>query len=198
VKKSILLIFLAAFILIMLVSGCGSSVITPESIPTATITDTAMPTLTITITTTPDLCASENIKAEVDKVHRHMREFDDASKLAASMPREQLSTPIANLQKIRRDAEDELIPPCLAKLKDYEILHMNSVINTLIAFMSVNDPLAVDCVDVEQNTDEEAICQSIAAARQQHDQYILELAKILELPIVTPDATIKASETPTP
>jgi hypothetical protein len=127
-----------------------------------------------------------------------MREFDDASKLAASMPREQLSTPIANLQKIRRDAEDELIPPCLAKLKDYEILHMNSVINTLIAFMSVNDPLAVDCVDVEQNTEEEAICQSIASARQQHDQYILELAKLLELPIVTPGATIKASETPTP
>jgi len=198
VKKSILLIFLAALILIMFVSGCGSSVITPESIPTAA--DTAMPTLTltITITMTPDLCGSENIKAEVDKVHRHMREFDDASKLAASMPREQLSTPISNLQKIRRDAEDELIPPCLAKLKDYEILHMNSVINTLIAFMGVNDPLAVDCVEVQQNTEEELICQSIAIARQQHDQYVLELAKILELPIVTPGATIKASETPTP
>jgi len=196
VKKSILLIFLAALILIMFVSGCGSSLITPESIPTAT--DTRMPTPTITITMTPDLCASENIKAEVDKVHRHMREFDDASKLAASMPREQLSTPISNLQKIRRDAEDELIPPCLAKLKDYEILHMNSVINTLIAFMSVNDPLAVDCVEIENNTEEELICQSIAVARQQHDQYVLELAKILELPIVTPGAPIAVSETAKP
>lgn len=195
-KKSILLIFLAALILIMFVSGCGSSLITPESIPTAT--DTRMPTPTITITMTPDLCASENIKAEVDKVHRHMREFDDASKLAASMPREQLSTPISNLQKIRRDAEDELIPPCLAKLKDYEILHMNSVINTLIAFMSVNDPLAVDCVEIENNTEEELICQSIAVARQQHDQYVLELAKILELPIVTPGAPIAVSETAKP
>jgi len=195
-KKSILLILPSALILTMLLSGCGSTVVTPESIATAT--DTAMPTLTITITMTPDLCASENIKAEVDKVHRHMREFDDASRLAASMPREQLSTPIANLQKIRRDAEDELIPPCLEKLKDYEILHMNSVINTLIAFLSINDPLAVDCVDVAQNTEEEVICQSIAIARQQHDQYILELAKILELPIVTPGPTITASKTATP
>ena len=129
-----------------------------------------------------------------------MREFDDASKLAASIPREQLSTPISNLQKIRRDAEDELIPPCLEKLKDYEILHMNSVINTLIAFLSINDPLAVDCVDIAQNTQEADICQSIANARQQHDQYILELAKILELPIVTPGPTptITASKTATP
>jgi hypothetical protein len=195
-KKSILLILSSALILTMLLSGCGSTVVTPESIATAT--DTAMPTLTITITMTPDLCASENIKAEVDKVHRHMREFDDASKLAASIPREQLSTPISNLQKIRRDAEDELIPPCLEKLKDYEILHMNSVINTLIAFLSINDPLAVDCVDVAQNTEEEVICQNIAVARQQHDQYILELAKILELPIVTPGPTITASKTATP
>lgn len=195
-KKSILLILPSALILTMLLSGCGSTVVTPESIATAT--DTARPTLTITITMTPDLCASENIKAEVDKVHGHMREFDDASKLAASIPREQLSTPISNLQKIRRDAEDELIPPCLEKLKDYEILHMNSVINTLIAFLSINDPLAVDCVDVAENTQEAAICQSIANARQQHDQYILELAKILELPIVTPGPTITASKTATP
>lgn len=192
-KKSILLIFLAALILIMFVSGCGSSVITPESIPTATTTDTAMPTLTTTITLTPDLCASENIKAEVDKVHRHMREFDDAARLAASMPREQLSAPTADLQKIRREAEDELVPPCLSTLKDYQIKHMNSVIDTLIAFMGINDPLALDCVDIVENTQEAAICQSIASARQQHDQYTLELARILEIPIVTAPA-----KTPTP
>jgi hypothetical protein len=195
-KKSVLLTFSTALILMMLVSGCGSTVIPTESIPT--VTDTAMPTLTITMTMTPDLCASENIKAEVDKVHKHMREFDDASVLASSIPRQQLSTSISNLQKIRREAEDELIPSCLTKLKDYEILHMNSVINSLIAFMSATDLQAVDCVDVEQSTEEEAFCQTIDAARQQHDQYVLELAKILELPIVTPGATITASETATP
>jgi hypothetical protein len=153
---------------------------------------------TITITTTPDRCAPENVRAEVDKVHRHMREFDDESRLAASMPREQLSTPISNLQKIRRDAEDEQVPACLAKLKEYEVQHMNLVINTLIAFISINDPLAVDCVDVVENTQEAEICQSIASARQQHDQYVLELARILELPIITPGPTLAASETGTP
>ncbi len=195
-NKFILLILPPALILTMLLSGCVSTVVTPESIPTAT--DTAMPTLTITITMTPDLCASENIKAEVDKVHRHMREFDDASTLAASMPREQLSGPIADLQKIRREAEDETVPTCLSTLKDYQVKHMNSVINTLIAFLSINDPQAIDCIDVEKNTQEEAICQNIANARQQHDQYILELAQILELPIVTPGPTTTASETATP
>ena len=197
-KKSIALIFSLALILTMLVSGCGSTVITPESIPTAT--DTAISTLTspATITATPDLCAAENIKAEVDKVHRHMREFDDAARLAASMPREQLSAPTADLQKIRREAEDELVPPCLSTLKDYQIKHMNSVIDTLIAFMGINDPLALDCVDVAENTQEATICQSIANARQQHDQYTLELARILEIPIVTAPANVIPSETPTP
>jgi hypothetical protein len=194
-KRSILFLMASALFLTIILSGCGGNLIT-QTIPTTT--DTALPTITITITTTPDLCAPENIKAEVDKVHRHMREFDDESRLAASMPREQLSTPISNLQKIRRDAEDEQVPPCLAKLKEYEVQHMNLVINTLIAFISINDPLAVDCVDVVENTQEAEICQSIANARQQHDQYVLELARILELPIITPGPTLPASETATP
>jgi len=195
-KKSILLIFCAALILTILVSGCGSTVITPESVPT--VSDTPIPTLTITITMTPDLCAPENIRAEVDKVHRHMREFDDAARLAASIPREQLSVPTADLQKIRREAEDEQVPPCLSTLKDFQIKHMNSVIDTLIAFMGINDPLALDCVDVVENSQEAGICQNITNARQQHDQYTLELARILEIPIVTAPANVTPSETPTP
>ena len=195
-KKSILLIFCAALILTMLVSGCGSTVVTPESVPTTT--DTAMPTLTITVTMTPDPCASENIKAEVDKVHRHMRQFDDAANLASNVPQGQLSDSIAALQKIRREADDELVPACLNNLKTFQINHMNLVIDSLLAFMGGSDLLAFDCVDIESNTEEEAFCQNIANAGQQHDQYILELARILELPIITPGATITASETATP
>lgn len=181
------------FFLTMFLSGCGNSEMLE---PIATSADSAI--LTITITVTPDLCAPENIRAEVDKVHRHMREFDDASTLAASIPREQLSAPTAGLQKIRREAEDEPVPPCLTTLKDYQVNHMNSVISTLIAFMGVNDPLALDCVDVVENTREAEICQSIASARQQHDQYTLELARILEIQIVTATPVITPSETPNP
>ncbi|HET9590202.1 MAG TPA: hypothetical protein VFO91_15560 [Anaerolineales bacterium] len=197
-KKSPLLIIASTLVFAIGLAACGTGRI-PEVIPTATTTSSEV-LATVTLTLTPDLCAPENIKAEVDKVHKHMREFDDASTLAASMPREQLSGPIANLQLIRRDAEDEVVPSCLSTLKDYQIQHMNSVIGTLIAFMSINDPLAVDCVDVVENTQEAAICQNIAAARQQHDQYTLELARILEIPIVTatPGSPASATSTPTP
>jgi len=195
-KKSILFIFSVALILTMLVSGCGGTFVTSEPIPSTT--DTAMPTVTITISPTPDLCASENIKAEVDKVHRHMREFDDAAILASNVPQGQLSDSIAELQRIRREADDELVPACLNNLKTFQINHMNLVIDSLLAFMRASDLLAFDCIDIESNTEEETFCQNITSARQQHDQYVLELAKILELPIVTPGPTITASETATP
>jgi len=133
---------------------------------------------------TPDLCASGNVEKIVDKVHSHMREFDDAAALAANMPREQLSGSIANLQKIRRDAQDEQIPACLTNLKDYQIQHMESVIGTLLAFMG--------------GANQQDLDQGIAAARQQHDQYTLELARILGLTIVPAAAVITPSETATP
>ena len=196
-KKSLLPISTSALILAMFLAACGN-IATPAAIPIAT--ETAMPTHTIpaTVTPTPDLCAPENVRAEVDKVHRHMREFDDASTLAASMPREQLSGSIAELQKIRRAAEDEAVPVCLSTLKDYQLKHMNSVIATLIAFMSIGDPLSIDCASAEQSAETEAICENIAFARQQHDQYTLELARILEIPIITATAAVTPEETPTP
>jgi hypothetical protein len=115
-----------------------------------------------------------------------MREFDDASILAANVTRDKVSDAIANLQRIRREAEDQAIPSCLAKLKTYQIAHMNTVIQTLIAFMS--------------NGDQKSIDQGISVARQQHDQYTIELAKVLGLPIVTATAPSPnaAVQSPTP
>ena len=107
----------SVIILTMLVEGCGSTQIPP----TVVTEEPATPTSTIAITTTPDLCAPESIQAEVNKVHRHMREFDDASKLTYSIPRDQLSGSIADLQRIRREAEDEVVPACLGNLRSYQI-----------------------------------------------------------------------------
>lgn len=109
-----------------------------------------------------------------------MREFDDASILASNMPREQLSSSIADLQRIRREAEDELIPNCLLTLKMHQIEHMNSVIDTLVAFMG--------------GTDQQTLEQGIATARQQHDDYTLELARLLGLTVVP--ATVPVLNTP--
>src|SRR5689334_1167775 len=102
-----------------LLTACGASATPPPA----------------TVTLTPDACAPENIKLEAQKVHRLMREFDDASVLASNTARTEISPAIAGLQRIRRDAEDLLVPECLVQLKNYQLSHMNLVINTLLAFM---------------------------------------------------------------
>ncbi len=158
-------IVVLALALVVFLSACGPQ---PTPVPTVTIT--------------PDPCAPDNINAEVQKVHRYMREFDDAANLASSRPRDQLAQSIADLQRIRRDAEDEVIPYCLGTLKTYEISHMNAVINTLMAFMTGADQKVVD--------------QGIAVARQQHDQYLIELARLLGVTVEA--ATVVPLETASP
>src|SRR6266508_5608315 len=182
-NKDLLRIILSTLLLTLVLTGCGSTPSSPTVVvPAATETNELV---SPTISTTPDPCSPGQIEAEVQKVHSHMREFDDASILASNMPREQLSTSIADLQRIRREAEDELVPACLTDLKTYQVQHMNSVINTLIAFMG--------------GADQQSLDQGIALARQQHDQYTLELARLLGLTVVpaTPPPSAP-SETPTP
>jgi hypothetical protein len=171
-------IIFSAFVISVVLSACTAAP------PTSTAPAPTPTEIIPTITTTPNPCASENLPAEVQKIHKFMREFDDASSLAASRPREQLSDAIAELQKIRRDAEDQQAPPCLTNLKTYQISHMNSVINTLIAFMGGSDQQAVD--------------QGIALARQQHDLYTLELARLLGITVVPATVVPAVTITPTP
>jgi hypothetical protein len=99
-----------------------------------------------------------------------MREFDDASVLASKLPRDQLTDSVADLQRIRREAEDEQVPACLTNLRKYQVDHMNSVISTLLVFIGGTDTTTLE--------------QGIAIARQQHDQYTLELARLLGLTVV--------------
>jgi len=195
-KKQFTIAILMILITAMFLTACGNKGSTVEETPTITKTPTRLPSKTPTPvptftptptevipTSTPDPCSEDNIETEVAKVHKFMREFDDASVLAANMPREQLADAIAGLQKIRRDAEEQLVPQCLVVLKTYQIAHMNTVINTLIAFLGGSDQAIID--------------QGIALARQQHDQYTLELARVLGLSVIpesdllSPTATIK-------
>jgi hypothetical protein len=181
--KKGLLIIISTLVLTMALAGCGNPPATPQ--PTATsapATETASAPLTVT--DTPDPCSPGKIEAEVQNVHKHMREFDDASILASSTPRDQLSSSIAELQRIRREAEDETIPACLTNLKAYQVQHMNSVISTLISFMGGADQKSLD--------------DGISLARQQHDQYTLELARLLGLTVVPAAPPSAPSMTPTP
>jgi hypothetical protein len=201
-KKERLPFVLSILILVIVLSGCGGNVpatSTDAIVSTAASTEESVSTEAASASTTPDLCISPQIEAEAQRVHKHMREFDDASTLASSVPQAQLNISIADLQRIRREAEDEEVPPCLADLKSYQLNHMNSVINTLLAFLRSRDPLAIDCADIQANTEEQTVCQNIAFARQQHDQYLVELARLLGLTVVpaTAGPTVPA-ETPTP
>jgi hypothetical protein len=166
-------------LLAVLLTACGTSTSPVVETQYIVVTSTILPTSTIT--NTPDPCAPENLQAEVQKVHKYMRQFDDASTLAASSPRDGLANSIAGLQQIRRDAEDQPIPSCLATLKTYQISHMNSVINTLVSFMGGADKATVD--------------RGIALSREQHDKYTLELARLLGVTVepavtVTPEQTL--------
>ena len=184
-KKELLLI-ISTLVLTLALASCGATPSTLQTTATAPATAPATVTESVppTVTVTADPCSPGQIEAEVQKVHRHMREFDDASILASSTPREQLSGSIADLQRIRREAEDETIPACLTDLKAYQVQHMNSVISTLISFMGGADQKSLD--------------QGISLARQQHDQYTLELARVLGLTVVPAAPPGTPSETPTP
>ena len=185
--KKHLLSFFVPLILLAILAGCGTppaTAIVTEA-PTEVeveATSTESPVATAEPTETSDPCSMPQLETEVQEIHKHMREFDDASALASSMPREQLSSSIASLQRIRREAEDELVPGCLTRLKEIQVQHMNTVIETLLAFM--------------RGIDHQTLEQGISLARQQHDQYLLEYARVVGLTVV-PATLPSPSETPT-
>jgi hypothetical protein len=201
-NKDLLRFSLAILIFSIILAGCGGNVpATVTSAATSVATEAPISTAdSAPVSTTPDLCVSPQLEAEAQKVQGFMREFDDASTLASSVPQAQLSDSIADLQRIRRAADDQEVPPCLASLKNYQINHMNAVINTLLAFIRATDPLSIDCQDIQSNTEEEAICQNISIARQLHDQYLVELARVLGLTVMpaTPGEAPTPAETPAP
>jgi hypothetical protein len=190
-KNHPLLLFTTLLIIATFTSGCGAQ---KQSQAAIAPTEVTLPTKATelpppTATPEPDPCAPENIQAEVEKVHKFMREFDDASLLASNTPVEQLNPSIADLQRIRRNAEDQAVPSCLTTIKQYQLAHMNTVINTMLYMLSF------------QGTAEETelLNQGIALARQQHDQYVLELANVLGLTVVAaPTGAPAEGETPSP
>jgi len=188
-KKRQILFLTLILLMVTFTSACGGS---PEQIatkrPTKTPVATEPPvsTPTFIFTTTPDPCAPENISAEVEKIHKLMREFDDASLLASSTPVDQLNPSIADLQRIRRDAEDQRVPGCLTTLKQYQLAHMNTVINTMLFLLSYKG----------SDAETQALNQGIALARQQHDQYVLELANVLGLTVVAAPTAAPTLGTP--
>ncbi|MBN1449377.1 MAG: SH3 domain-containing protein [Anaerolineales bacterium] len=184
-KKQLFLFLTLSLIAMMIISACGSSDQAPTKTPKPTKTSAAQPVASPLPTATPDPCAPENLPAEVEKVHKLMREFDDISLLAPDILREMLYPVISDLQRVRRDVEDLQVPSCLVNLKQYELAHMNTVINVMV-YLLRNGP----------DANPEVVSQGIAQAKQQHDQYILELANVLGLTVVAAPTTAPVQGTP--
>jgi len=180
-KKYLSTFLLLLISLIFIVSACSPKEQESQPPVRARATITVEPTPTATLTPEYDPCAVENLPDEVEKVHKIMREFDDTALLASNTPLDQLNPTILELQRVRREAEDQTVPTCLTTLKQYQLAHMNTVINTLLGFLS--------------GADAEVLNQGIVTAREQHDQYTLELANLLGLTVVSAPTPAPIQET---
>ena len=130
---------------------------------------------TATPTSTPDPCAQEYLADSIKQVNDLQREFDDGSQLASNLPVASLPEVIMELQRLRRAAEDQQPPACLATLKAHQLAHMNLVIGTLIAFAG--------------GADQTTLQDGIQRAQREHDLYALEMASLLGTPPVTTPST---------
>lgn len=151
-----------SFLAMMFMVGCRES-----------ITETApdIPPL-LDVTLTPDLCDATNLPLEVEKVNAYMREFDDYAALASNTPQAQLVTVIPEMQRVLRAAQDQSVPPCLSELKGLQIGHMQTVVQTLIAFVG--------------NSDANLVAAGIAQARELHARYDIEMARLLGITLSVP------------
>jgi hypothetical protein len=141
-----------------------------------------------TVTSTPDPCAPENIVTEVKKVNDLQRAFDDASQLAAVTQFNQMPTVIPPMQDIRRQAQDQQVPPCLVTLKTLQLQEMNASINTFLTFMAGG----------AQNPNKQLLSQGIALANGLHQQYNQELAIRIGATYVPPAQPTGSGTTGTP
>ena len=126
-------------------------------------------------TSTPDPCSSAALPAEVGRVNKLMREFDDYSALASNTPQAQLVQIIPELQRVLRDAEDQIVPACLNELKKIQLTHMSIVVQTLMGFMNTTDAAGVEQVNA-----------GIEQAQKLHGLYDIEMARLLGITLVVP------------
>jgi hypothetical protein len=159
-------------LVLLFVTACGGQ-------PAATQT-TILPTLTLSPDEDP--CSSQNLPATIEPINDLMREFDDASELAANLPAAQLPEAISNLQRIRRATEDAQIPACLSALKTHQLNHMNLMIQTLLAFVG--------------GANQQDLNTGVEQARKEHDLYSLEIVRLLGVTLAPLTATPEAVNTP--
>ena len=162
---------------------------TPQ--PGAPVAATVAALVAAATAATPDPCTPATLPAQVQALNALTRKFDDAAAIARNSKQDQLAPDIATLQNVRREAEQQPVPPCLSRLKDVQLVYMNTFIQTLLGFQSGTGP--------------DQVTQGIAVAGQLHDQYMIAMMGVLgqpaaSLPKTAPSAAPAegANATPTP
>lgn len=154
---------------------CALLFLSACSEPKESVTTTVTPTTPIVdITPTADLCVAPALVDEVAKINKLMREFDDYSTLASNTKQDQLVVVIPELQRVLRDAEDQPVPDCLMPLKKLQLKHMETVVQTLLVFMS--------------NADHSLVSNGISQARAIRREYDTEMARLLGITLQVPTA----------
>ena len=134
-------------------------------------------------TPTPDPCSAENLQSSVKPANDLLREFDDYATLATNVVQSELVKVIPHMQAVRRAAQDLVVPGCMEELKRLELAYMDTTLQTLLAFQKPNP-----------NTG--TIATGIQRARDYHDQYIIELARLLGVTLTPFVTTPVATATP--
>lgn len=188
----ILIVGIVSIILILsLVFGAASFT---KSAPTPTPTP-ELPTATALPTLTPDVCSSENIPAEVNRLHTLTREFDDTFGLAQTLRIEETVSLVQDMQRIKRLAEDQSVPACLAKLKEYQLLYMNSGIDLFTTVFSITS--ANPNINQEQlNSVTAPLLEQVLGSAK---LYLDEQAKLMgwtPIPIPTLEGEVTPTATP--
>ncbi|MGA7195092.1 MAG: hypothetical protein WBW94_15835 [Anaerolineales bacterium] len=170
--------------MIFCLTACGK-VSAPTTAPTQSAATLAQIN-TPGITSTPDPCAKANLPAGIQKLDDITNQFDDASAIVSNMlssiTADQLGSDIATLQSIRRAAEDEDVPSCLSNLKDLQLGHMNTVIDTLLLILG--------------HGDKNVINQGVAQSNQLSQQYVIEKARLLGILTIIPETATATAGTP--
>ena len=189
--------------IIAIIVAAGAFINSPEDRPLTTVTNTFIPS-TSTSTNTPDPCSTERIGDTVSRFDRLSREFNDAFVLAQNTPAAQLSTNITELQRIRRAAEDFVVPGCLDELKRLQLGFMNSAIDATITLYSnfSGDPNQ-QVTEEQVKTAVLAVNQSMTAAQEYSFMYTVEMGRLLGItltpsPTIPPSGTETVDSTPTP
>ena len=190
-KRSPLIWAFTIFIILAIAASLVLSSLSNRATPTPTpdqpfFTPTLKPSPTSAITQTPDWCSPEYLPIIASDYHRLMRQFDDIYTLAQNTPIQSVSPLISDLQTVRRNAEDYVVPPCMVAMKQKMLTHMNTVIETLLAFISGANP--------------DAINKGVADAQAQHNAYMVEFSVLVGWTLPAPPITTfeALTETPSP